>query len=319
MRLGVNPEKNKGSQIKYKTHRIIIPVFIPESDDEYYKNLFDVFKCSVNSLIKTTDKESTVITIINNACKVEVTNYIDELYLSKAIDKHVKYIENLGKLYSVLSEVKGTFEELITIADADVLYFSNWQSETIKVFNTFKNVGVVAPLPTPQVAFYNNVTLFSNIFLKKKKGKVITNKSLNLFDQSVGNNISISNKKEWFASQYFLEKDNLKVCIGAGHFVASYKGDVLRKLPFKKPTDIFKKGYELEYIDKPIDVMGYYRVSLISTYVYHLGNTIPDWVKEHSFELLKSSNLKFKKRIYLNLPYYFRKTVYRVFKNIIYK
>ena len=123
MRIGINPEKNKKKIIWYKLHRIIIPVYIPTEEKKYFDNLFEVFKISIGSLLKTTSKQFTNITIINNNCNKEVTNYINSLIESNLIDKHIHNSINKGQVNSILSEVRSCHEEVITIADADVFYF----------------------------------------------------------------------------------------------------------------------------------------------------------------------------------------------------
>jgi len=66
MREGVNPEKYKEEKNERKFHRIIMPVFIPETTEDYYTESIEVFKSCVSSLFKTINYHSTVITIINN-------------------------------------------------------------------------------------------------------------------------------------------------------------------------------------------------------------------------------------------------------------
>lgn len=141
MRIVSNPEKKQLSRITYKPHRVIVPVYIPDSKEDYFKNLFEIFKISINSLINTTDKELTNITIINNKCKPEVTNYIDCLVKESKIDKHVKLSNNYGKVYTVLTEARASLEPFITISDADVFFYNN-----------FINMGVKNPVVLYRIA-----------------------------------------------------------------------------------------------------------------------------------------------------------------------
>ena len=109
MRIGVNPEKKKLNKLHYKKHRVIIPVYISEVGEIYFSNLFKVFKASINSLLQTISEDYTAITIINNACKSEVTDYLDNLLAEKKIDKHVKLVSNYGKVYTVISEARASY------------------------------------------------------------------------------------------------------------------------------------------------------------------------------------------------------------------
>lgn len=315
MRIGKNPEKELYNQVQYKRHRIIIPVFIPNSNDAYFNNLFSVFKISIDSLIKTTDNHATNITIINNNCKEEVTKYIDNLLEKKKIDKHVKFSVNYGKVYTILSEAKASYEQLITIADADVFYFSNWFNETLTVFKTYDKAGVVAPLPMPQLAYYNNASLFLDNLLKIKKGKVISDNDLFLFEKSINSKILL-NKNNWFKNQLFLEKNEKQFCIGAGHFIATYRKEVLDKIKVERPIYIFEDGAESYHLDKPIDKLGYYRLSTVKSFVYHLGNTIPKWVEEYNFSEVKLTNINNinKKFLKTYFPYKIKEIISKIYR-----
>lgn len=295
MRKGSNPEKKIYKKILYKPHRVIIPVYIPDSSEVYFKNLFPVFKVSINSLLKTTDKKFTNITIVNNNCKVEVTNFIDVLLKENKIDKHIKLVENYGKVYTILSEAKASYEDYITISDADVFYYSGWLNATNTIFNMFKNVGVVSPLPMPQLGYYCNNSLFFNRFFNIKKGKVILDKDIALFEKSIDSKISLK-RNNWYKQQLYLEKNNVKACVGAGHFIAIYKREALHNIKFKKTKYAFEDGAEKYFLDEPIDQLGYYRVSTINTYVYHLGNHIPDWVKSYKFDKCLKNTFEIKKK-----------------------
>lgn len=317
MRIGHNPEKKKFEEIIYKSHRVIIPVYIPNSNEIYFENLFSVFKTSINSLINTIHPNNTNITIVNNDCKKEVTDFIDDLINKKKIDKHVKLSGNYGKVHTILLEAKASTEELITIADADVFYYSGWLENTVKVFNNFSKVGVVAPLPMPQLAYYANNSLFFNKILKIKKGKVISDEDLQLFEKSIGGKISVK-KNNWFKNQLYLEKNNFKVCIGAGHFVATYRKIVLDQLKFKKPSYVFEDGAEVLYLDNPIDKLGFFRLSTINTFVYHLGNTIPEFINDYKFsETTKLINIYHEKYRKNYISYNFKKIITKIYRKLI--
>ncbi len=274
----------------------------------------------MESLLNSINPELTNITVINNRSKPEVEKHIDALLEKGLIDKHVKYKINYGKVYTVLSEVRGVYEPFVTVSDADVFFFPQWFEKSMEIFQAFKKAGVVTPLPQVHLAFYHNVSLFSNIFVKKRQGKVVSDEDLHLFAKSVGNFDLI---KKWTKRQYYLQKREVKACIGASHFVATYRTNLLRKLPLRKTEFVFKNGDETFFIDEPIDRMGYYRLSLCKTYAYHMGNTVPVWIDKN----LKKTNKKFfsiktnMNKHYNVKPYFFykiKKIIYRILKKLVY-
>ncbi len=285
MRFIPNPEKFNFSEILYKQHRIIIPVYIPESNDIYFSSLFEVFKLSIHSLLKTVNNLNTAITIINNDCKKEVTEYIDELLINKKIDKHVKLSSNYGKVYTVLSEAKGCYETFITIADADVFYFNNWEQEVFQIFSNFPKSGVVSPVPSPHLFNYHNISFIINNIFNLKKGNILTDRSFDLFYKGVSNSPSffVKGNFDFRQKQYYVKKNNLKACMGATHFIATYRSHIFKRIPLKKPKIKFKMGDEGFFIDSEIDKIGYGRLSTTDAFAYHLGHSIPNWTKNHQF------------------------------------
>lgn len=317
MRVIPNPEKFTFSKITYKQHRIIIPVYIPDSDDFYFSNLFEVFKLSIYSLMKTINDVNTSVTIINNNCKKEVTDYIDNLIEEKKIDKHVKLCSNYGKVYTILSEAKGCYEPYVTIADADVFYFNNWESEVFKILNTFPKIGVVSPVPSPHLFNYYNISFIVNNMFTLKKGQILTDRSFDLFAEGVNHSPTFfSTKKiDYKKEQYYVEKNKIKACLGAVHFIATYDRNVFNEISLQKPEFKFNVGDEGVFIDSYIDKMGLGRLSTTDAFAYHLGYSIPDWAKEY----------KFKKSEFMFATNQLNKTALKevfivfIFKKIIYK
>ncbi len=313
MRVGSNPEKKKELKITYKQHRVIIPVYIPDSNEDYFKNLFEVFKRSISSLLSTIDDEETNITIINNNCKKEVTLYIDELLNNNKIDKHIIYQKNYGKVFAILSESKAVYEPLITIADADVFYFSGWENAVINIHNEFNKAGVVSPIPMPHLAFYNNKSLFVKNWFRIYKKKIINDEDLNLFGKSIGN-INFFKKNNYYLSQFYLKKNEKKFCIGASHFIATYKTESLYLITNSYPSYVFKNGYENEIIDRPLDKLGYYRFSTLKTFVYHLGNTLPEKIVKTKLIKEKQIKYNYSKKRNFKISFYIISLFFKIIK-----
>lgn len=316
MRIGVNPEKKKKDKIRIYRHRVIIPVYIPESEELYFKNLFEVLKVSLDSLFKTIDSNETKISIINNSCKSEVTDYLNDLLVNRKIDKHILFAQNYGKIYTVLSEAKASVESYITIADADVFFMNNWEARVFEVLNNFDKAGVVSPQPSPHLTYYNNYSLFGNFFTKVKRGNIVKSKSFKLFEDGINNDkIFDSNKYNWKQNQFYLEKNDIKACVGSGHFVATYK-NIFKKLPSHNPKYVFRAGDENIFIDTPFDQLGFYRLSTIDSYVYHLGNKVPNWVIKYEhldqlqINIREKIHLKFTKNTFFKLKVFFFKIKY---------
>lgn len=323
MRVGVNPEKFKNDINHRYSHRIILPVYIPDIKETFYKDSLLTFKCCIETLINTINPFTTAITVVNNNSCSRVSEII-EANKSK-IDKYVIQGDNKGKINAVLQEARGAYEPFVTIGDADVLFYKGWEKAVLSVFNNFPRAGVVSPLPCPSLALYQNSTLFFDTFWNRSLSYQNFLKSEDLILYLKGmNNSSLfkrsQNKYNWDQRQYVLSNNSFKAVVGAGHFIATYR-TVLFQNEKSFPSNVFVKGEEIDFMDSLSDKKGYYRLSTNKTYAYHLGNRIDEEVIKQRNEIdgFKVEVADFK---VINVKprggfYSFRKIIFKVLNKIV--
>lgn len=314
MRVGNNPQKSNITELRHKTHRVILPFWIPNVSDDYFKEQPQVLYWCLKSLTSTINPEKTNITLINNSSCAEASEIAEQFVKQGLIDKYVVRNENRGKLEVVLAEARASFEDYITIADADFLFFQGWEEAVIEIFEASKRAGVVSCYPCPNLATYYNSAWLWNA--KIKSGKVIPDSELDLVELGLGNivgkgifsGIGVKRKSTWRENQYYIKNKSVTACMGATHALATFKRDIIQKLPFKKVEFVFKNGYEYNYIDFIVEQLGYYRLSTVKCHAYHMGNTLPlDMIQAHKtgvvtqkeFPKYKSRNVFFNKLVYL--------------------
>lgn len=275
MRIGFNPHKDRLHEPSTYLHQIVIPVYIPNQDG-YFKDSFSIFKLCLESLFSTIHSK-TFVTIVNNGSGDFVKEYLDELLEAGRVQELI-HTQNIGKLNAILKGLVGNDIELVTISDADVLFLPNWQKETAQVFKYIPKAGVVGIVPQFKTYEANcgNV-LFDNFFNKQLKFIPVKNPNdLIRFYDSIG--------WTWEYNQDYLKYNlaleiniDLTVLIGSGHFVATYKKDVFEEI-------ITYLGYKLGgtsegYLDKAPLKKGYWRLTTVDNYAYHMGNIFEDWMK----------------------------------------
>ncbi|ESU22181.1 hypothetical protein FEDK69T_21610 [Flavobacterium enshiense DK69] len=275
MRVGFNPQKDKELEENSFFHQIIIPVYIPNEKD-YFRDSLSILKLCVSSLKKTTHNK-TFFTIVNNGSCEEVISYLDDLYHKKIINEII-HTSKIGKLNAILKGLGGHNFELVTIADADALFLNGWQNETYEVFKNFPKAGAVSPLPNPKMVRYltSNI-LMENIFSKKLFFSNVKNPlALKKFAKSI-DNVGLFN--EFNLDKYLTVQNNsFKAVVGSGHFVATYRGEIFNTL---KKYSGFSMGGDSErvFLDEPTIKNGFWRLSTLDNYVYHMGNTKEDWME----------------------------------------
>ena len=296
MRVGLNPNKDIKIQQSNYNHQIVIPVYIPNSED-YFKNSFTILKLCLESLFKTSHK-NIYITIVDNGSCEQVKKYLDDLYYDKKINEII-HTSNIGKINSVLKGIVGHSFKYITISDSDVLFLNNWQKETYQVFNTYEKAGVVGLTPSLKTTY--NLTaniLLSTIFSKRVTYEKVKNEeAIFLFNKSIGKEASFTSIKD---KRYFvLHHKNVQACVGSGHYVATYKSDIFETI--SKNSEYKMSNGLKKHIDEKSLKKGYWRLTTHDNFAYHMGNNDEPWM----FETL--DNLKSEKSTSIDLSNEFTK------------
>lgn len=284
MRIGNNPQRHKKVNLGDYFHQVIIPVYIPHFNN-YYKESFDVFKLSIQSLIKTSHLQTYISIISNGSCK-EVNDYIISLHNEHKIQDFT-ITKGIGKVNAILKGLSGINLPLVTITDADVLFLNGWQQATYEVFNQFPKAGVVSPVPNPTLGFYKSSNIFRDNFFSRNINytKIKNVDAVLRFAQSI-DRFELFKKK--YSDKYLtICNKNFKAVIGAGHFVATYKAQLFDH-KITRYTDFVLGGKSEDILlDKKAIQNGLWRLSTEDNYAYHLGNTLPKWAIETYNSLLE--------------------------------
>lgn len=292
MRVGRNPEK---SNIKINTdtiHRIIIPVYLPNLTDPYFKDGLKILKLCITSLLKTIHYKSR-ISIINNGCCEAVVNYLQSIYNNEPyVDELFNSKQNLGKINAIYSVVKSCLEPIITVTDADVMFLNGWQNATESILDNFPEAGMVSPVPA-SIAYesgFNNSTIYYALFKGKLEfSKVLNPEGMLNFQRSIDR---IMYNKHHLENYLTVNNGKSKAVLGCGHFVATYRAEVFENAPANVCKDKIGGRSLNDYIDLPNDNSGFLRLATLDNYAYHLGNVIEDWMFDVDKSEIKRSNLK---------------------------
>jgi hypothetical protein len=288
MRIGGNPQKDESFINLETNHRIIVVTFVPELVG-YYQDMFEVIKVSINSLIKTIPSSSAITIVDNGSCPC-VANYLINLFNGGLIDSLVLLKKNIGKIDALMAGARGSREPIITLTDCDILFKTNWVQETIKVFNSFKNVGSVSPIPTRTAVTYSTFSAQQAVLLNKlnlKFESIIENfEDYNVFLESINWEKEQDKTKPWPV----IKKNNIKAILGSDHQVLTLRRDILfNTVPSKPSFTKVGKNSEFKYVDLAIDLSRGLRLPTYHFYAFHIGNKLEDWMCKEYDSLMKSS------------------------------
>ena len=279
MRIGLNPYKDKLNEPSGYSHQVIVPVYIPDQEG-YFKDSYKILRLCLTSIFETTH-EKTFITVVNNGSDKIIVDYLDSLFVAGKIHELI-HTQNIGKLNAILKGLSGNSIELVTITDSDVLFLSGWQKETNKVFSAFPRAGVVGIVPQFRAfSMHCQNLIFDNFFNKNLRFIAVKNPgALEQFYSSLG--WGKSNPDYLKQSLGLVDKNDFKVYVGSGHFVATYKKDMFDEIV----TNIdYKMGGDSEhYLDSFPLKKDYWRLTTYDNYGYHMGNAHEQWMDEVVFE-----------------------------------
>lgn len=298
MRIGENPNKNTNSEISSTVyHRIVVPVYIPNLEDSYFKSAIDILKVNLESLLSTIHSRSR-ITIVNNGCCQEVREYLEKMYdKSPLFDQLFHSKTNLGKINAVYSGIKSNTEELITVTDADVMFKSGWQKAVEEIFYGFPEAGMVSPVPH-SMGFINfsNATAYFGLFKGKLYFDTVRDPDdLQKFENSIQRNVL---KPIHYKKYLVVDNGRAKGVMGCGHFVATYRREVFSFAPNSPARDFLSTRSDNDYLDMPNDVGGFLRMATLNNYGYHLGNVHEPWM-DVELERIKSESVE---EVYFDFP-----------------
>lgn len=305
MRIGSNPNKEINQEQSFYIHQVIVPVYIP-NEEGYFLDALKILKICLNSIFSTVH-ERTFITIVNNGSCANVVKYLNELFEENKI-KELIHTDNIGKINAVFKGLSGNNIELVTITDADVMFLSDWQAETVKVFSQIPKAGVVGIVPQFKMykRYCGNV-IFDNFFNKNLKFLPVKNQEgmIHFYD-SIGWDRNYN--QDYLQYALGLSHNNVKCFVGSGHFVATYKKDVFEEL-FSFIGGKKAAGIGEDYIDNKPLKKGYWRLTTYDNYAFHMGNIYEEWMKNipKKIKALEYSNLNFIKHKKVSSTSYFIK------------
>ena len=275
--------------------------------------------------LSSTIHEATKITIIDNASCAQVKEYLAEQFKEGKIDQLIINKENLGKIDPVIAVIRGCHEALLTITDADVLFLPGWQSEVEQCHVNFPHAGTVCPVPISRnsFAFTMATWVFGMFHGKIRYEKILNPEDMVIFCKSISD--SIFYKASQLDQIANLKYKNHTACIGAGHFVATYKRKVFDFAPKGPSLKKIDGGIENAYLDKPSDIGGYLRLSTSKNFAYHIGNKPESWMadkiaaEEHRIVApFSADSFKIRTQAYASILFFFNanRSFYEIFNKV---
>ncbi|RZJ30068.1 MAG: glycosyltransferase family 2 protein [Flavobacterium sp.] len=277
MRVGTNPQKAKRIPKSDFFHQVILPVYIP-NEEGYFRDAFQILKICLCSLFKSSHPR-TFITIVDNGSCAKVRDYLTELFCDGSIHE-LMHTGNIGKVNAIYKGIIGHEFALVTVSDADVLYINGWQQAVYELFNAMPKVGAVCTTPLSRRNKYHTSNLLFEKFFSKDLSftPVKDAHSMLEFARSIGDERLL---RETHLKKYLtITEGGKRAVIGAGHFTCTYKADIFADSQFRFSDSCIGGEALGKYLDRPVIMKGYWRVSTEENFTWHMGNVYESWMDE---------------------------------------
>lgn len=112
----------------------------------YYRQRYEIFKASLESMIKHADYPHTVLVFDNASCTA-VAEEINELQRQGVIDVVIRTKHNVGKYWGMRWIFWASPGKVVAYSDDDMFFFPGWLKESMNVLETYPDVGCVSAYP----------------------------------------------------------------------------------------------------------------------------------------------------------------------------
>jgi hypothetical protein len=278
MRNGTNIEKTSPDLAPFGRHRVVLPVYIP-SDEGYFSQSRQVLRLCLESLRRTTSGRVSV-SIVSNGSIPSVNDELREHYESGWIDQLLINRRNWGRVDAVAAVIRGTFEPLITVSDADVFFRTGWLDAIEDLFTRFPECGSASPVPLPEALWhYTSATILGGIVRRELSfRKIVPDDDLDRFARSIGRPDMYGPDSR--AAQLVVQRGGAYACVGCGHFVCTIRREVVESMPREPSLRALGGRASERWLDIPPDRAGFWRLSTTRAYAWHMGNTPEPWMHD---------------------------------------
>lgn len=276
MRVGTNPVRNRYQVYSPKRIGVASITFVPVMDG-FFKEAVNVIEVHLRSLRQTLGMNADILVFDNCSC-VEATDFLTDLYHEEVIDLLILSKHNLGKTGSLNWIFSAMPNEFIVSTDSDVLYRPGWAERSLQVFDAFEQVGIVSAQP----AFFN--TKESVQHMAEKMAQVMPDIGIReqapfpeAFEEYC-DGINASDEIRQLVTQNKLKvathpENRVEAVLGSTSMQFMIRREVARQL-VPLPAEFTLDSDDHQEINKRMEALGYFQLSLLEALVYHMGNTL---------------------------------------------
>lgn len=292
MRQGQNPVKKITTVAKPQRITVAILNYIPMLSG-FYANMMEVLKACLGSIWTNTDLPYDLMVFDNGSCR-EVTDALVQMQREGKIQYLILSEKNLGKGGAWNLMLDGAPGEIIAYSDNDCYFYPGWLSNSLKVLETYPNVGMVTSRPVAQKEEFGTSTIVwaqNTPGVTFERGRFLDWETFRSFTMSLGHEEDETRALYETHQDLRVTYQGLQAHIGAIHYqFLAYKKVIKEFLPF----DMDRPMGQVRQLDIRMNEAGYLRLMTATPYMQNMSN---DVLKEYKPETGKSGKVSLSKRL----------------------
>lgn len=272
MRQGQNPAKKMASVPKPKKVTVAILNYIPFQSG-FYANMLGVLKSCLGSIWANTDMVYDLLVFDNGSC-AEVKDYLIEMQSQEKIQYLILSDKNIGKGGAWNLILDGAPGEIIAYSDNDCYFYPGWLSNSLKVLETYPNVGMVTSRPIAQKEDFATKTIEwaqKTPGVNFERGRFLDWETFRSFTMSLGHDEDETRELYKTHEDLRVTYNGLTAHIGAIHYqFLTYKTVIKEFLPF----DMDRPMGQVRQLDIRMNEAGYLRLMTAEPYMQNMSNDV---------------------------------------------
>lgn len=287
-RIGQNPAKFVRDVAKPARVTVAVLNYIPFLSG-FYAEMDQVLKACLESIYATSGDIDFDLMVFDNGSCDEIKQYL----LKEQAEGRIQYLlfseKNLGKGGAWNMILDGAPGEIIAYTDNDCLFSPDWLQETLKILETYPNVGMVTARP-----FRTNPDFFTSSVkwadetegVTHEKGDIVDYEVFREFDLSLGQAEEDIRRHYETSEDHRLTYNGVSAMIGASHWqFTAWKKTVREFLPFQMDRPMG----QVKQLDMRMNEKGYLRLMTEKPLAMNMSNTLDNTAKQETSNPRKKS------------------------------